>query len=149
MPNYWHFFFREIVSRMMHIRDLFRYYLIKSKRICDVYMSTQNVFIFWVSPLFYEAVAGFLKHPKINLVGSTSNYAALSSDIVRTKPNIILIENTDKPHSEMIREYLDSIPWTFKIILLGFNDNNINVYHHEHRSMVSMDDLLQLILDEL
>ncbi len=112
-------------------------------------MSTQKVFIFWVTPLFYESICSLLKHPEIKLVGATSDYATVPTDVVQKKPDTILIENTGQHHSEMIMEYLDTLPWAIKIILLGLTDNRLVVYHHEQRSMVQTDDLLQLILSEL
>ena len=112
-------------------------------------MSTQKVFIFWVTPLFYESICWLLKHPDIKLVGATSNYAAVLTDIVQKRPNTILIEDTGKQHSEMIMEYLDTRPWAIKIILLGLMDKKLIVYHHEQRSMLQTEDLLQLILSEL
>lgn len=112
-------------------------------------MSTQKVFVFWITPLFYESICWLLKHPEIKLVGATSNYAEVPADVVRKRPNTILIENTGQHCSEMIMEYLDSLPWAIKIILLGLTDNKLIVYHHERRSMAQTDDLLQLILSEL
>jgi len=112
-------------------------------------MSAQKVFIFWVTPLFYESLSWLLKRPDIELVGSTSDYAAFSADIVQKKPDTILIEDTGKQHSGMIMEYLDTLPWAVKIILLGLSDNKLVVYHHEQRSMVETEDLMQLILSEL
>jgi len=112
-------------------------------------MSAQKVFIFWVTPLFYESIRWLLKHPDIKLVGATSDYAAVPADIVKKKPDTILIEDTGQQHSVMIMEYLDTLPWAIKIILLGLTDNKLVVYHHEQRSMVQSEDLLQLILSEL
>ena len=111
-------------------------------------MSTQSVFIFWESPLFYESVSWLLRHPNIEVVGATSNYALISADIASKKPNTILIEDTGRQSNRMVWEYLDSIPWELKIILLSFNDNKLNVYHHERRTMIQTDDLLGLILSE-
>ena len=112
-------------------------------------MSTQKVFIFWVTPLFYESICWLLKHPDIKLVGATSNYAIVPADLLQKQPDTILIEDTGKHHREMIMEYLDTLPWAIKIILLGLMDKKLIVYHHEQRSMVQTDDLLQLILSEL
>ena len=112
-------------------------------------MYTQKVFVFWATPLFYESICWLLKHPNIKLVGSTSNYAVVSSDIFSKKPDTILIEDTGEHHSEMIMEYLENLPWAIKIILLGLTDNKLVVFHHEQRSMVQTEDLLQLILSEL
>lgn len=145
-PIDWRFFFREIAFQMIPTRGVIGYYFIRPIWICNVLMSTRQVFIFWVTPLFYESMCWLLKHPDIKLVGATSNYYAAYADIVKTKPNTILIEDTGKHLSEMIMEYLDAFPWAIKIILLGLADNKLIVYHHEQRSMVQTEDLLQLIL---
>lgn len=116
---------------------------------CDVNMPTQNIFIFWHSPLFYESICRTLKHPNIKFVGATSNYDTASAEIIEKRPNTLLIEDTGKNRIEMVRDYLDIFPWAIKIILLGFKDNKLVVYHHEQRSMVQTEDLLQLILSEL
>ena len=114
-----------------------------------VHMNTRQVFIFWITPLFYESICSLLKHPEIKLVGSTSNYSTAFTDIERTRPNTILIEDTGKQLSELVMEYLDTLPWAINIILLGLTDKKLVVYHHEQRTMVQTDDLLQLILSEL
>ena len=134
---------------MMHTGKSFGYYFIRSNWICVARMSTQKVFIFWVTPLFYESIYWLLKHPDIKLVGATSNYDTVSADLFQKKPDTILIEDTGKHHREMIMEYLDTLPWTVKIILLGLMDKKLIVYHHEQRLMVQTDDLLQLILSEM
>lgn len=112
-------------------------------------MYTRKVFIFWVTPLFYESMCWLLKHPDIKLVGATSNYYVDYADIVKTKPNTILIEDTGKHLIEMVMQYLDAVPGAIKIVLLGLADNKLIVYHHEQRSMVQTEDLLQLILRDL
>ena len=112
-------------------------------------MSIQKVFIFWVTPIFYESICWLLKHPNIKLVGATSDYTAISSDVVQKKPDTILIEDTGEQHIEMIMEYLVVLPWKIKIILLGLTDDKLVVYHREQRSMVQTEDLLQLIFSQL
>lgn len=112
-------------------------------------MSTRQVFIFWDTPLFYESICSLLKRPDIKLVGTTSNYAAVATDIVKKKPDTILIEDTGEHDSEMIMRYLDVLPWAIKIILLGLTDKRLVVYHREQRTLVQAEDLLQLILSEL
>ena len=134
---------------MIHTREGFGYYFTRPIWICDVHMNTRQVFIFWITPLFYESICWLLKHPDIKLVGSTSNYSTAFADIERTKPNTILIEDTGKQLSKMVMEYLDTLPWAINIILLGLTDKNLVVYHHEQRTMVQTDDLIQLILSEL
>jgi len=148
-PIVWRFFFRKIAVPMMHIEECFGYYVIGSNWIQIARMSTQKVFIFWVTPLFYESICWLLKHPDIKLVGATSNYATVPADLLQKKPNTILIEDTGEQHREMVMEYLDTLPWTIKIILLGLRDKELVIYHHEQRSMVQTEDLLQLILSEL
>jgi len=112
-------------------------------------MSSQSVYLFWDSPLFYESVSWLLKHPDIKLVGSASNFNSASADIERKRPDTILIEDTGNQPGELVKKYLELFPWTLKIILLSFNDNKLNVYHHEQRTMVQIEDLLQLIRSEL
>ena len=121
----------------------------RTRRICCVLMSTQQVFILWFTPLFYDFIRRLLKHPDIELVGASSNYVTAHSEITKAKPNTILIEDAGNHLSEMVMEYLDTSPWAVKIILLGLDDNKLIVYHHEQRSMVQTEDLLQLILSEL
>jgi hypothetical protein len=148
-PINWRFFFREIAFLIVPQGQELCIILFEPVWICIVHMPTQKVFLFWVTPLFYESICSLLKHPKIKLVGATSNYAAIPADVVQKKPDTILIEDTGQHHSEMIMKYLDTLPWAVKIILLGLADNKLVVYHHEQRSMVQTEDLLQLILSEL
>lgn len=133
----------------MHTREVFGYDFMRPHWNCLNPMSTQNVFVFWFSPLFYESICRLLTHPNIKLVGATSDYAAVSAEIVSKRPNTILIEDTGMHHHEMVNEYLELIPWAIKIILLSFNDNKIVIYHHEQRTIVQTEDLPQLILSEL
>lgn len=134
---------------MMHTGEGFGYYLIKPNWNWNAPMPAQNVFVFWVTPLFYESISRSLKHPDIKFVGATSNYAAVSADISRKRPSTILIEDAGEQHNRMLSEFLNTFPWAIKIIFLGFNDNKLMVYYHEQRSIAQTDDLLQLILSEL
>lgn len=110
-------------------------------------MITKDVFIFWVTPLFYESMSWVLKHPNIKLIGATSSYDHITKELEIAKPNIILIENTGQHLVEMIMEYLNALPHSVKIILLGFSDNKLVVYQHEQRIMAQVEDLLSLILN--
>ena len=134
---------------MIHTENVFSYYYHRFIWICSVLMSTQQVFILWFTPLFYDSIRWLLKHPNIELVGESSNYSTAHTDIARARPNTILIEDTGNHLSEMVMEYLNASAWAIKIILLGLDDNKLIVYHHERRSMVETEDLLQLILSEL
>lgn len=134
---------------MVHTGKGIRYYFIRPIWIRNGDMSTQKVFIFWVTPLFYESICWLLKHPRIKLVGASSDYATVPAVLLQKKPDTILIEDTGRQHSEMVMEYLDTLPWAIKIILLGLMDNKLIVYHHEQRSMLQTEDLFELILSEL
>lgn len=132
----------------MHTGARYEYYLIKPYWDRYANMSTQNVYVFWDTPLFYESISWLLKHPDIRVVGETSNDEIVFADIAMKRPNTILIEDTGIDRNEMARECLNSIPWAIKIILLSFNNNQLNIYHHEQRTMVQSEDLLQLVLSE-
>jgi len=117
--------------------------------VCGGPMSLQQIFILWFTPLFYDSLRWLLKHPDIKFVGATSNYSEALTEILNAKPNIILIEDNGKEHNEMVMEYFDTSHGAKKVIFLGLTDKKLVVYHHEQRSLVKSEDLLELILSEL
>ena len=138
----------ELAIHSMHTGGVIRYHLFRSFKNCDAHMSPQNVFIFWVSPMFYEFVSWLIRHPSINLIGSSSNYDSELTVIADKRPDIILIEDTEVQLGEMVKRYLDTIPSGLQIILLSFSDNKLNIYNHEERTMVQDEDLVNLILEK-
>lgn len=111
-------------------------------------MSTHRVFIVWTHPLFHEAVGLLLKHPKIEIVGSNSDFKTAHKEILEIQPDTIIVEEGGKGIPKDILKYLGTYPWNLRVTFLNLNDNQLNMYQHEQRTMVQAEDLLHLILSE-
>ena len=111
-------------------------------------MSTRRVFIVWTHPLFHEAVCLLLEHPKIEIVGTNSDYKTAHEEILKVHPDTIIVEEGGKGMPEDVMKYLETYPWNLRVTFLNLNDNQLNMYQHEQRTMGRSEDLLHLILSE-
>ncbi len=111
-------------------------------------MSTRRVFIVWTHPLFHEAVCLLLNHPKIELVGGNSDFKAAHEDILELQPDTIIVEERSKDVPKDVIKFLETYPWNLRVTFLNLNDNELDMYQHEQRTMGRAEDLLHLILSE-
>jgi len=111
-------------------------------------MSTRRVFIVWTHPLFREAVCLLLNHPKIEIVGTSSENKTAHEQITELQPDTIIVEEGSKDIPKDIMKYLETYPWNLRVTFLNLTDNQLNMYQHEQRTMGRAEDLLQLILSE-
>jgi DNA-binding NarL/FixJ family response regulator len=109
-------------------------------------MSIRQVYVIWTHPLFHESIRLLLKHPDIQFVGADSDYAAAQDEISHLRPNTILIEDVGEGETNQAMNVLKSCPWNVIVILISLTDNQLNLYHHEQRTVGQTEDLLQLVL---
>jgi hypothetical protein len=89
-----------------------------------------------------------LNHSEVVWIGSTSNFADAKENILRLRPDTILVEETDEDASTLIIEILEASPCGGRVVSLNLNDNQLSVYHREERTLLHSGDLLQLILND-
>lgn len=109
-------------------------------------MSTRQVFVIWTHPLFRESLALLLHHPQIELVGETNDFESASVNIQRLRPDTILIEETEANQFTQLISDINRQPWEMRILLMNLMDNQLNVFHHELRTVGRAEDLVQMIL---
>lgn len=111
-------------------------------------MANRRVFIIWSHPLFHESVRMLLDHPDINLVGATSDYETTYEEISNLQPDTIIIEEAEEGDPGEMMKYLETFSWNVCVSFLNLNDNQLNMYKHEQRTLGRADDLLHHILNE-
>lgn len=110
---------------------------------------TRRVFVIWTHQLFHESVRLLLNHPEVEWVGETSDHQAAQEEIIKLKPDTILIEEVEEiegsvPSEEM--QILETCHWDVRVIGLNLTNNKLSVYHREQRTVRQAEDLLRLIL---
>ena len=108
-------------------------------------MVVQRVFVIWTHPLFHESVRLILNHPSVEWLGSTSDYAAARDQILRLRPNAVLVEEVEDGVPASALAVLEACNWDVRVIALSLTDNKLSVYHREHRIVGQAEDLLHLI----
>lgn len=112
-------------------------------------MNTHRIFVIWKYPLFYETVRLLLRDPGIEWVGATSGLEDAKSQIAQLHPDTIVIEEeAGNEISAQIIELLDNSAIHSRVFSLNLSDNDLEIYHREHRTVLQADDLLHLIQDQ-
>ncbi len=109
-------------------------------------MTSHQVFVIWKHPLFHESVRLLLKHPDVNLVGSSSDYTNAYEQIQSLQPDTILMEAAEKLYSDEVVKLLESCPWSLRVMLISLGDNQLSMYYREQKTVGKVDDLLHLII---
>jgi len=111
-------------------------------------MVTQRVYVIWTHPLFLDSLRILLNHPGIEWVGASSNYMAVKNELFSLKPDCVIVEEVETDLVAIEMDILKISSWVVRLIGLNLDDNHLNVYHREQRSVVNADDLLRLILSD-
>ena len=111
-------------------------------------MATQRLYVIWTHPLFLDSVRLLLNHPDIELVGTSSNYEDVQSELFSLQPDFIIVEEVKSNLPAIEMDILKASSWVVRLIGLNLDDNRLNVYHREQRSVVEAGDLLHLILND-
>ncbi len=108
-------------------------------------MSDRRVFIIWTHPLGHEAVRLILNHPDVEVVGATGNQRNALDEIARLHPDIVIVEEPEGGVSAKALSIIKTSPWVKRVISFNMDDNKLNVYHHEEKTVGKAEDLLRLI----
>jgi AmiR/NasT family two-component response regulator len=108
-------------------------------------MAKKRVFVIWTHPLFYESIRLLLDN-EVDLVGSTSNHAEGNRDISELKPDVVIIE-TPEGLEDLGSETIAILQKGPKVIHLSLEDNELNVYLRQHKTMEEPSDLMHMILE--
>ena len=111
-------------------------------------MAARRVFLIWTHPIFHDSVRLLLRHPDVEWVGATSDYAAAKDEILSLRPDTVLIEEVKGRVLVEVMEILRACTWNVRVASLSLADNKSTVYHREQRVVGKVDDLLRLILVE-
>jgi len=110
-------------------------------------MKNCSVFVIWTNPLFLESLSALLNHPEIQLVGASSDFSQAQNEIAVLRPDIVVIEGNldDNPIDCTTMPILRS---GSRVIQMSLGDNELNIFQHQHRTLVNAEDLLTMILEE-
>jgi DNA-binding NarL/FixJ family response regulator len=109
-------------------------------------MAKHRIFVLWNHPLFYESVRLLLQKDEIEWTGATSRVEEAFSDIERLQPDTILIEEEeggDIPDKAI--KLLENSSASARLFRLSLNDNDLEIYYREQKTVVQPEDLLHLI----
>lgn len=105
------------------------------------------VFVIWTNPLFLESIRALLNHSKIQLVGAGSNFSQAQKEIVALRPNVVIIESSSDGNL-IDCETLSILRSGSRVIQMSLDDNELNIFQHQHRTLAEAEDLLTMILEE-
>ena len=113
-------------------------------------MDTRRVYIVWSNPLFRDTIRLLLNHPMLEIVGTGSQLDVVLNDIERTKPEIIIVEQTEDNSVTQIdaMKILKACPWEARVIRLSLEDNELWVYHHQRQIINATEDFLRIVQDD-
>jgi DNA-binding NarL/FixJ family response regulator len=108
-------------------------------------MAIHRVFVLWTNPLFMDSVRQLLRHPEVEIVGESSEYAASRDQILSLRPHVVIVEK------DVSGDVNDADSFTLLrngscLIKVSLSDNDLSLYERQQHTMANADDLLQLIL---
>jgi AmiR/NasT family two-component response regulator len=107
----------------------------------------RRVFVYWSNPLFIDSVRQLLRHPDVEIVGESAEYAVSRAQIHGLKPDVVIVEkdvsgDVDDAHS------IGILRTGARLIKVSLSKNDLSVYERQQRTMTNADDLLNLILEK-
>lgn len=108
-------------------------------------MALKRVFVIWTHPLFYESIRLLLDN-EVEIVGSTSDHAEGNQEIAELNPDVVIIE-AQEGMKDLESETIAILQKGPKVIHLSLEDNELNVYLRQHKTMDKPTDLMQMILE--
>jgi len=113
-------------------------------------MDTQRVFIIWSNPIFRDAIRALVDHPDLEIIGAGSNLDDILKEINVTKPEIIIVEQTEdetQPGFDILK-IVNACPWEARIIRLSLQDNELWLYHHQRQNVNTAEEFLRILQDD-
>jgi AmiR/NasT family two-component response regulator len=111
-------------------------------------MAVRRVFVIWTNPLFHEFVRLLLVHPKVEMVGATSDYAIVQTNINTLCPDTVIVEVTDN-NLDLVMNIMKASRSNIRIIGLNLTNNALSVYQHQQQMVAKADDLLGVLLNPI
>lgn len=110
-------------------------------------MKSCFVFVIWTNPLFLESIRALLSHPEIHLVGASSDFSQAQKEIAALRPNVVIIEGSSVS-SSIDCETLPILKSGARVIQMSLDDNELNLFQYQHRTLAEAEDLITMILEE-
>lgn len=108
-------------------------------------MAARLVYIIWSHPISHESLRLLLNHPDVEIVGTTTDITKAQEEIIAFKPDTVIVESTGTSIDTETLAIFASCPWVRRIIGFSMNDNKLNVYQREEKTVAKADDLLTII----
>jgi DNA-binding NarL/FixJ family response regulator len=94
-------------------------------------MANHQVYVIWKHPLVRDSLRQLLDHTNISWVGDASD----------------LIEELEgETSTPAFLEIVEKFQWKLRVVGVSLNDNQLNIYQHEHQTVGHPEDLIRLIV---
>ncbi len=108
-------------------------------------MDVRRVFVVWRHPLFYGAVRLLLNHPKIALVGATSDCSSGKEQISVLEPDVVIVEKVAQG-DQCVLDPAALMHGNSKVIYVGMSSNELTVLRRQMHVVGTAEDLLGVVL---
>jgi DNA-binding NarL/FixJ family response regulator len=113
-------------------------------------MGLHRYFIIWNHPLFYEAIRLSLRDSSVECIGAFQSIDEAFALLEKHHPDTILIEEIEGGDiSTKVIELIEASSIDIRIFRLNMNNNELKIYHREHKTVMQADDLIHLICNEV
>jgi DNA-binding NarL/FixJ family response regulator len=110
-------------------------------------MTTHQVYVIWTHPLVHDSLRQLLDHTDIEWVGAASDYKIAIDEISRLHPDTILVEEVEgEMTTSTLVEIVEKFQWDLRVVGVSLDDNQLNIYQHEHQTVGQPEDLIRLII---
>ena len=110
-------------------------------------MVIHHVYVIWTHPLVRDSLRQLLDHSDITWVGATSDFKIAVEEISRIHPDTILIEEVEGETTiTAFMEIVEKFQWNLRVVGVNLDDNQLNIYQHEHQTVGQPEDLIRLII---
>jgi DNA-binding NarL/FixJ family response regulator len=111
-------------------------------------VTARRIFVFWIHPIFRDAIQALLTHPEIEWAGESSDYAEGVHALQNNQADAILVEEDDGQVPGEIMDILEKSRQNVRIIRLNIQDNQMWIYRRVQHTVSKAQDLLEMILDD-
>lgn len=109
-------------------------------------MSKHRIYVLWNHALFDESVRLLLQKAGIEWAGSSSSVEEGLQSIEQLRPDTIFIEEGEAGGiPEKVFHLLDTSKSGIRLFQLNLADNVLEIYSREQRTVLQVEQLLQLI----
>ncbi len=109
-------------------------------------MSKHRIYVLWNHPLFDEAVRLLLQRAGIEWAGSSCSLEDGLHSIEQLRPDTIFVEGGEEGGiPDKVMHLLASSTYRVRLFRLNLADNILEIYYREQRTVLQVDELLQLV----